>query len=332
MSGLRVADPWLLASAAAVLLVLWVRIRFARKGKASWRYPTLGLVAGAGRTLAARLAWLPLALRILVLLLLAAGLARPQSGRTQEESLTRGIDIVLVLDNSTSMAAEDFRPRNRLAVAKEAVAAFVEGRQSDRLGLVVFAGSGYTACPLTVDYQVLQQILAGTELAEQDEGTAIGMGLAMALNRLRDSEAKSKVVVLLTDGRNNRGAIAPPTAASLAATLGIKVYAIGVGARGEAPFPVQDPILGKRYVYLRADIDEEALREIAGATGGRYFRATDRDSLHQVFGEIDALEKTEIKVRHYTTWSELFPWAAWPALGLLLLEVILGSTRLRRIP
>jgi Ca-activated chloride channel family protein len=230
------------------------------------------------------------------------------------------------------MAAEDFRPRNRLAVAKEAVAAFIEGRRSDRIGLVVFAGRGYTACPLTLDYDVLLEILAGTFLAERDEGTAIGMGMAMALNRLRDSDARSKVVVLLTDGRNNRGAIDPSTAASLAATLGIRVYAIGVGARGEAPFPVQDPILGKRYVYLRADIDENTLRSIATSTGGRYFRATDRESLHQILVEIDALEKTEIKVKHYTHYSELFPLIAWPAFGLLMVEMVLASTRLRRLP
>jgi Ca-activated chloride channel family protein len=332
VSGWRLATPWLLLAAVPLLAVLWLRARAARTWRASWRYPSLALLAGAGRSIAARLSWLPLALRILAILLLAAGLARPQAGHQEEEMLTRGIDIVMVLDNSTSMAAEDFRPRNRLNVAKEAVAGFIAGRRNDRLGLVVFAGSGYTACPLTIDYDVLLQILEGTGLAERDEGTAIGMGLSVALNRLRESEARSKVVVLLTDGRNNRGAIDPSTAASLARTLGIKVYSIGVGARGEAPFPVQDPILGKRYVYLRADIDEEALREISTVTGGRYFRATDRDSLHEVLSEIDALEKTEIKVRHYTYYSELFPWLAWPALLLLAGEAVLASTRLRRIP
>jgi Ca-activated chloride channel family protein len=332
MTGLRMADPWLLLSALSVLGILWLRIRLASRGRASFRYPSLELLTGAGRSLAVRLAWLPFALRLAALVLLVVAFARPQAGHAQEEFLTRGIDIVLVLDNSTSMAAEDFRPRNRLAVAKEAVAAFIEGRRSDRIGLVVFAGRGYTACPLTLDYDVLLEILAGTFLAERDEGTAIGMGMAMALNRLRDSDARSKVVVLLTDGRNNRGAIDPSTAASLAATLGIRVYAIGVGARGEAPFPVQDPILGKRYVYLRADIDENTLRSIATSTGGRYFRATDRESLHQILVEIDALEKTEIKVKHYTHYSELFPLIAWPAFGLLMVEMVLASTRLRRLP
>ncbi len=332
MTTLRLADPWLLLSAIGCVLVLLMHLRAARKARASWRYPSVGLLARAGRTLVARMAWLPLALRLLAIALLAVGLARPQGGHDEEEVLSRGVDIVLVLDNSTSMAAEDFRPRNRLAVAKEAVAAFIGGRRSDRLGLVVFAGSGYTACPLTLDYDVLLEILAATELAQRDEGTAIGMGLAVALNRLRDSDAKSRVVVLLTDGRNNRGAIDPSTAASLAASLGVRVYTVGVGARGEAPFPVQDPILGKRYVYLRADIDEDTLRGIAEETGGRYFRATDRESLHSVLREIDSLEQTEIRVRHYTQFSELFPWLLGPGLVLLVVEWALGSTRFRRVP
>ncbi len=332
MTSLRLADPWLLLAAATIAVVLVFHVRAARRARASWRYPSLGLVAASGRTLVARLAWLPFALRLLAIALLAVGLARPQGAHDEEELLSRGVDIVLVLDNSTSMAAEDFRPRNRLVVAKEAVAAFIAGRRSDRLGLVVFAGSGYTACPLTLDYDVLLEILSSTQLAQRDEGTAIGMGLSVALNRLRESDAKSRVVVLLTDGRSNRGAIDPSTAASLAATLGVRVYTVGVGARGEAPFPVQDPILGKRYVYLRADIDEETLRGIADSTGGRYFRATDRDSLHEILAEIDGLEQSEIKVRHYTNYSELFPWLLWPALGLLSLEWVLGSTRFRRIP
>jgi Ca-activated chloride channel family protein len=246
--------------------------------------------------------------------------------------LTRGIDIMMVLDNSTSMAAEDLRPNNRLAVAKESVAAFIQGRKNDRIGLVVFAGRGYTACPLTLDTDVLLGLLSDVHLAEKDEGTAVGMGLSLGLNRLRGSDAKSKVVVLLTDGRNNRGEIDPMTAASLAATLGIKVYTVGVGTRGEVPYPVEDPFLGKRYVYLRADLDEDTLQAIASQTGGRYFRATDHDSLVEIFREIDALEKTDIKVRHYSRWSELFPWLAWPALAFLALEAGLAHTKLRRLP
>jgi Ca-activated chloride channel family protein len=328
----RLADPWLLLALLSIPVVLFLRVRHERRRRSSFRYPDLRILGGAGRTLASKLRFLPAALRLLVLGLLVVAFARPQAGHTEEEMLTRGIDIMLALDNSTSMAAEDLRPRNRLAVAKDAVAAFIQGRKSDRLGLVVFAGRGYTACPLTLDTDVLLGLLGGVDLAEKDEGTAIGMGLALALNRLRGSDAQSKVVVLLTDGRNNRGEIDPSTAASLAQTLGIRVYTVGVGTRGDAPYPVQDPILGKRYVYLRADLDDEALTSIANTTGGRYFRATDRDSLAEIFKSIDALEKSDIKVRHYARWSELFPWLAWPALGLLSLELGLAHTRLRRLP
>lgn len=332
MSAFHLDDPWLLLLLLVIPVTAALRWTQERRRRACVRYSSLGILEGAGRTLASRLTWLPTALRLLALALLVVAFCRPQAGHSEEEVLTRGIDIVLILDNSTSMAAEDFRPRNRLAVAREAVGAFIEGRRSDRIGLVVFAGHGYTACPLTLDYDVLLQVLEGVELAERDEGTAIGMGIGIALNRLRGSDASSKLAVLLTDGRNNRGAIDPTTAASLARTLGIRVYAIGVGTRGEAPYPVQDPILGRQYVYLRADIDEDSLREVADTTGARYFRATDRDSLHEIFEEIDALEKTEIKVRHYTRYTELFPWFAWPGLGLVLLDLLLANTRLRRLP
>jgi Ca-activated chloride channel family protein len=332
MSLFRLADPWFLLIGLAIPLLFWLRWIRNRRHLASFRFSKIDLLAGADRSLASKLSWLPAALRAMALILLVLAFARPQAGETHEEVLTRGVDIVMVLDNSSSMAAEDFRPRNRLAVAKDAVAAFVGGRKSDRLGLVVFAGRGYTACPLTLDYDVLLEVIGDLDLAQQDEGTAIGMGLGIALNRLRESDARSKVVVLLTDGRNNRGEIDPITAASLAKTLGIKIHAIGVGTRGEAPYPVDDPILGKRYVYLRADIDEPALKEVAAETGGRYFRATDRESLHQIFQEIDGLEKTEIKVKHYTQYSELFPWFVWPALGLFMVELGLANTRLRRIP
>jgi len=332
VSGLRLADPWLLALLAGLPLLLWLRWIRSRRGVSSYRFPDLGLLSGLGDTFFAKIAWAPAALRAAALILLLLAFARPQAGHTEEEMLTQGVDIVLVLDNSSSMAAEDFRPRNRLAVAKEAVAAFVAGRRSDRLGLVVFSGHGFTACPLTLDYNVLLEVIRGVDLARRDEGTAIGMGMGVALNRLRDSDAKSKVIVLMTDGRNNRGEIDPTTAAALAQTLGVKVYAIGVGTLGEAPYPVEDPILGKRYVYLRADIDEDALKHVAETTGGKYYRATDQESLGRIFAEIDRAEKSEIKVKHFVHYSERFPFLAWPALGLLVLEILLANTRLRRLP
>ncbi len=332
MSSFRFADPWLLLAATVLPLLVWARIRQERLRRSTFRYPDLGILRGAGTTAAARLHRLPAALRLTALAFLVVAFARPQSGFDEEEVLTRGIDIVLALDNSTSMAAEDFRPKNRLAVAREAVAAFIQGRRTDRIGLVVFAGRGYTACPLTLDYDVLLEVLSGVDLAVRDEGTAIGIGLAMALNRLRSGGGVSKVIVLLTDGRNNRGEIDPSTAAALARTLGIRVYTIGVGTRGEAPYPVEDPVFGKRYIYLRADMDEDSLRGIAESTGGRYFRATDRESLQEIFGAIDALEKTEVKVKHYTHYTELFPYLAWPAAAVFLLELGLAATWLRRLP
>ena len=332
MSNWRFESPWLLFGLLLVAGLVLFRVWLRRRSRRSLSFPDLRLLDGVRPSLASRLTELPFWLRISALVLLVLAFARPQAGSTHEEILTRGIDIVLAVDNSTSMAAEDFKPKNRLVVAKEAVSNFIQGRKNDRIGLVVFAGRGYTRCPLTLDYEILNNLLDTVELATQDEGTAMGMGLVTALNRLRDSDAKSRVIVLLTDGRNNRGEIDPSTAATLSETLGVRIYAIGVGTRGEAPYPIQDPFLGKRYVYLKADIDEETLTEIAQGTGGQYFRATDAESLTGIFERIDTLEKTDIKVRHYVRYAELFPWLLVPALLTLLGEVVLAGTRLRRVP
>lgn len=329
---IRFASPWLLLGLLAVPAVVARYAMAQRRARGSVRISDLALLRGIRPSLAARARHLSFALRAVGLALLLVAFARPQAGSAHEEILTRGIDIVLALDNSTSMAAEDFKPHNRLAVAKEAVSRFIEGRRNDRIGLVVFAGRGYTRCPLTLDYNILRRILDDVDLASQDEGTAIGMGLVTALNRLRDSDAKSRVIVLLTDGRNNRGQIDPSTAATLARHLGIRIYTIGVGTKGEAPYPIQDPFFGKRYVYLKADIDEESLAAIAATTGGRYYRATDADALARIFAQIDTLEKTDIKVRHYMRYAELFAWFMMPGLLALLLEVVLAGTWLRRLP
>jgi len=329
---IRFASPWLLLCLVAVAALIGQHWWSQRRRKGSLRFSDLGLVKGIRPSWASRLRHLTFILRVAALALLVGAFARPQSGSSHEEILTRGIDIVIALDNSTSMAAEDFKPDNRLAVAKQSVARFIKGRKNDRIGMVVFAGRGYTRCPLTLDYNILEALLGDVELARQDEGTAIGMGLVTAINRLRDSDAKSRVVVLLTDGRNNRGEIDPTTAASLAQSLGIKVYTIGVGTEGEAPYPIQDPFFGKRYAYLRADIDEETLSAIAKQTGGLYFRATDSDSLRSIFEQIDGMEKTEVKVRHYVRYAELFPWLLGPGLVALLVEILLSGTRLRRVP
>jgi Ca-activated chloride channel family protein len=267
------------------------------------------------------------------LALLIVAFARPQTGRHEEEILTDGISIALAVDISGSMRTEDFKPRNRLAVAKDVVAGFVRGRRNDLIGLVVFAANAYTRCPLTLDYGVLLDLLREVDIAPREEdGTAIGMGLATAVARLKDARGKSKVIILLTDGRNNRGQVDPLSGARLAQALGIKVHAIGVGTEGEAPYPIDDPILGRRYINVSADIDEEALQEIAAATGGQYFRATDARALKGIFQKIDRMERTEMKVRGYVRRTEQFASFLYPGALLILTELGLAWTVLRSVP
>jgi Ca-activated chloride channel family protein len=270
------------------------------------------------------------------LVLLVTGLARPQFGLHETDIRTEGIDIALALDTSGSMLAEDFsegsRRKNRLTVAKETIARFVDGRRDDRIGLVVFAESAYTKVPLTLDYDLLGRMLRGVEIDRRSGKTAIGMALATSVNRLKHSEAESRIVILLTDGRNNAGSLNPADAAQLAASMGIKVYTIGVGRKGPVPFPREDPIFGKSYTMQSVDIDEDTLIDIAKATGGQYFRAVDLESLREVFDTIDELEKSEILVREYSLYRELFAWFVLPASILLLGGVLLQATRLRRLP
>ncbi|MFH1259421.1 MAG: VWA domain-containing protein [Elusimicrobiota bacterium] len=271
--------------------------------------------------------------RLISLVLLILGMARPQSGQKSEEVLNRGLDIIVCLDTSTSMRAEDFKPKNRLDAAKAAAKKFIQGRKNDRIGLVVFSALSFTQCPLTLDYGAVLDFLDKVEIGmTQTDGTAIGMAIGTCLNRLKDSSAKSKVVILLTDGRNNKGEIDPVTAAKAAQALGIKIYTIGAGAPGGSLFPYEDPIFGRRYVQLPEDLDEETLTGIAQITGGLYFRATDSQSLNNIYKQIDKMEKTEIKVKEYTEYIELYPFFIFPGLILLLLEIILGNTYFRRIP
>jgi Ca-activated chloride channel family protein len=269
-----------------------------------------------------------------VLLLFVVSLARPQGGERIVNQSTLGVDIVVALDVSGSMRAEDFQPKNRLEVARRTVEGFIRSRGSDRVGLVVFAALAATRCPLTLDHEMLRQFLEQVDFAPRDQdGTAIGLGLATAVNRLRDSTAKSKVVVLVTDGvDNNQGQIGPRAAAAAAQALEVKVYTIGVGSQGEARVPVDMGALGQRYVMQRVELDEELLKEIAETTNGLYFRATDAEGLETIFGKIDELEKVEIESRERVLYSELFPYLLFPAVGLLLLERLMGWTRLRRIP
>lgn len=275
--------------------------------------------------------FLPL-LRLLVFALFIIGLARPQKVSSEKEYQTKGVDIIVALDISGSMLAEDFKPENRLVVAKQEAAKFVYGRENDRIGLVVFARKAFTQCPLTLDYDILINLLGEIEIGMIADGTAIGMGIATSVNRLRDSTAKSKVVILITDGENNAGNIDPITAAELAKTFGIKVYTIGVGKGGLVPFPVNDPLFGKRYVQAEVEIDEMTLKRIADITGGLFFRAREPKALTEIYDKINELEKTEVRVKEYKSYDELFPWLLWPAIFLLLIELVLSRTVLMKVP
>jgi len=258
-------------------------------------------------------------------------MARPQQRNVVKQRSAEGVDIMMVLDSSTSMQALDFQP-NRFEAARNIGSEFIRGRTSDRIGLIVFAAKAYTQAPLTLDYTFLQEMLSRVHIGAIEDGTAIGTALAMAVNRLKDSKAKSKVVILLTDGQNNRGELSPETAAEVAAAMGVRVYTIGVGAKGEAPFIVDSPFAGKQRRMVPVEIDEKMLGAIADKTGGRYFRATNNAALREIYGEIGDLEKTKIDERVYTDYDERYATFLWPAFGLLLLELLLTNTRLRRLP
>ncbi|MFP4548617.1 MAG: vWA domain-containing protein [Fidelibacterota bacterium] len=264
--------------------------------------------------------------------LLILALARPQKINTEKVFSTEGIDIVLALDISTSMLAVDFKP-NRLEAAKLVAKQFVENRQNDRIGLVVFAGETFLQCPLTIDYNVLKNFIDQVVVAEREfDGTAIGMAVANSVNRLRDSDAKSKVIILLSDGRNNAGELDPMTAAELAKTFDIKIYTIGAGKKGKARYPVQG--FGGRTEYRLVDvqIDEAVLQEISQATGGKYFRATNREKLLSVYNEISQMEKTEIKVKDYYNYYELYFWFLLPGFFMIIAAIILEKTIWRTTP
>lgn len=271
-------------------------------------------------------------LEALAMALVIIAAARPQSGYGERQVFTEGIDIMLVLDTSGSMQAEDFKPENRLVVSKNVIRNFIKGRHGDRIGLVVFSRQAFTQCPLTNDYQLLLQFLKEVDFGMVEDGTAIGLALLTAANRLASSDSKSKIVVLLTDGVNNAGQIDPITAAKAIAILGIKTYTIGAGKHGMVDFPVYDPLFGKRYVKKMSQIDEETLKEVASITNGRFFRAENSQTLQDIYDEISGMEKTKIEVKEYYRYEELY--AGFLALGLLLItgKFVLGSTVLRSLP
>jgi Ca-activated chloride channel family protein len=331
-SQFRFADPWFLLLLGVVPL-LWFHRRWkSRAPQGGLRFPSASMLEGLGEQWTVRFKQALFHIKLAGIALLILAFARPQLGSAEEDILTEGVDIMVAIDTSGSMAAEDFRPNNRISVAKQVVRDFIQGRKSDRIGVVIFAARSFTKCPLTIDYDVLLKQVDDVKLGTIEDGTAIGNGLANAINRLRASKAKSRVIILLTDGVNNTGEIDPLTAAEIAKSLGMKIYTIGVGKQGIAPMPVDDPVYGKRYVEVEVQIDEALLQRIAAMTGGRYFRAVDRDSLQQVFKTIDSLEKSKISVKSYTHYNELFSYFVWPGMGLLLGEFLLGQTRFRQLP
>ncbi len=271
-------------------------------------------------------------LNVLILIFIVVSLARPQRGRIYEETETSGIDIMLCLDISGSMQAEDFSPKNRLYVAKEKAKEFISKRKGDRIGLVVFAVTSMTQCPLTNNHKILLDLLDRIDYGIIQDGTAIGMGLATAVARLKDSKAKEKIVILLTDGLNNAGEIDPPTAAKLAQAHNIKVYCIGVGSKGPVPIPVQHPIYGKIYIREEVDLDLKTLEEISALTQGKAFLATDAQALKTIYDEIDKLEPTTFKVSRFTVYSERTQLFMLPALILCFASFFLSVTFLRRLP
>ncbi len=286
--------------------------------------------AGSRSTWKNYLRHLPFVLRQAVIGLLVIVIARPQSSSSWENVTTEGIDIIIALDISGSMLAEDFKP-NRLEASKAVATEFIAGRQDDRMGLVVFSGEAFTQCPLTTDHAVLMNLFLGIQSGIIEDGTAIGLGLATSVSRIKDSDARSKVIILLTDGMNNRGEIAPVTAAEIAKTYGVRVYTVGVGTLGTAPYPFRTPF-GIQYQNVKVEIDEAVLQEIAGMTGGKYFRATNNQKLKEIYQEIDKMEKSRIDVKEINTKTEEYQRFLLLALIILLAEVGLRLTLFRRNP
>jgi Ca-activated chloride channel family protein len=267
---------------------------------------------------------------MIVLSLLIMAMARPRAVRDLTETSVNVVDINLVLDISSSMRAEDFKP-NRLEAAKATARKFIEDREGDRIGLLVFAGESYIQCPLTIDYDVLLDLLDQVEIVDEaHDGTAIGMAIAHGINRLRSSDAKSRIMVLLSDGSNNAGELDPITAAGFAAEYDIKIYAIGVGSRGKAPFPVDDPVFGKRYVQVDVEMDEKTLQQLAETTNGQYFRATDEERLSEIYDEINSLERSEISVKQFREYRELFGWMLIPSVAIMLSMMFVSESIFRK--
>ena len=332
MSFFRFEDPWLLLF---FLMVPFLTIRGKGKQQATISYSSIDTLQAIRSARVEILSILPLVLRMIAISLLVLSLARPQEGYKSTEILSVGVDIMLALDTSGSMQALDFikdeKRDTRLAMCKDVVSQFIDNRPNDRMGMVVFGSEAYTQCPLTLDQGILKSFLSKLDIGMAGDSTAIGSAIGIAVKRLKDLESKSKVIILLTDGQNNAGSLPPLQAAQTAKAFGIKIHTIAVGTHGKAPFLVNS-IFGQRYVYQQVDIDEDTLKKISDLTGGQYFRATDLESLKTIYKQIDEMEKSEVKVIDHSEYTELFHYFLIPGLLILLLEILLSNTVLRRIP
>ena len=330
MKFFRFEDPWFLILFLIIPYLVWKR-----KEQHTISYSSLEILQNIRAIQTGFLSAIPLALRLFAISLFIIALARPQEGYKRTEILSMGVDIMLALDTSGSMQALDFikneKRDTRLAMVKDVVSKFIENRTNDRMGMVVFGSEAYTQCPLTLDQNILQSFLSKLDIGMAGDSTAIGSAVGIAVKRLKDLKSDSKLIILLTDGRNNAGNLAPLQAAQTAKAFGIKIHTIGVGTRGKAPFLVNS-IFGQRYVYQEVDIDEGTLKEIAKITGGQYFRATDLESLESIYKQIDKMEKSEVKVLDHSEYTELFHYFLIPAILFLLFEIILSNTYLRRLP
>jgi Ca-activated chloride channel family protein len=331
---MRFAHPWLLLLLLVLPVLAWLKGRTGRQ--AAFVYSSVSLVKNIVGITRSSVGKILLRMRWLALAFFIVAIARPQIGQGQAKIRASGIDIAIVLDLSGSMASEDFelkgQPASRVTIAKDVIEKFVQKRVNDRIGLVAFGGRAYIAAPMTLDHEFLLQNLERLNLGSIEDGTAIGSGLSAALNRLRELNAKSRVVILMTDGQNNAGKVPPLTAAEAAQALNVRVYTIGVGTRGTARVPYINVFGQKAYVEQKVDIDEETLTEIAKKTGGKYFRAENTTGMRKIYDEIDQLEKTEAEVKKFERYKELFDWFVMAGFSILLLEVILANTVWRKLP
>ena len=327
-------SAYLLLMLLVIPCIAWYVLR-GNKRRATLSVPTTSMYSGMRKSWKCYLIHVPFILEMISLVLLSLMLARPQTTDRWQDTEIEGIDIMMCVDVSTSMLADELKP-NRIEAAKQVASEFINGRPNDNIGLTIFAGEAFTQCPMTVDHAVLLNMFqnVSSDIAANgiiEDGTAIGMGLANAISRLKDSQAKSKVIILLTDGSNNRGEISPMTAAEMAKSFGIRVYTVGVGTNGTAPYPVQGAF-GKQYVNVAVEIDENVLRQIAQTAGGQYYRATSNSKLKEVYEEIDKLERTKLQVKEFSKNQEEYQPLALALLLCLLLSILLKQTVLRTIP